>query len=507
MLEAKMNRGKDGDEVHAGETLDDAVKYWAAPSVTPGPNGAPQAVAPLSGTVPLPGSKSLTGRELILAALADTPGVLRVPLHSRDTELMIEALRALGVTIEELPGKNPYGPDLKITPADELTGSTSIGCGLAGTVMRFVPPVAALALGPVAFDGDPYARKRPMRPVLDALRSLGADISDEGLGALPFTVHGTGSLRGGRVELDASESSQFVSALLLSGARFAEGVHVVHTGERLPSVPHIEMTLDALRARGVDADSPAAGEWRVRPGPIAARELTIEPDLSNAAPFLAAALVAGGSVSIPHWPTMTTQVGDRLRELLTAFGATVTVENGTVTATGDGTVRGVELHIPEAGELAPTLVGLAALAAMPREDGTPGEPSVITGIGHIRMHETDRIAALVNGINALGGHAEELEDGIAIHSAPLHGGLWQAHADHRMATTGAVIGLRVPGIEVDDIACTSKTLPQFPQLWARLTGTEPGASDALDLAAETAAEGTWAGGHIVSGISRFLEGL
>lgn len=507
MLEAKMNRGKDGDEVHAGESLDEAVTHWAAPTIVPDAGDSPRGTAPLHGTVPLPGSKSLTGRELILAALADAPGVLRVPLHSRDTELMIEALRALGVNIDPLPGKNPYGPDLRITPAAELTGSTSIACGLAGTVMRFVPPVAALALGPVAFDGDPYARKRPMRPVLDALRTLGADISDEGRGALPFTVHGTGTLRGGRVELDASDSSQFVSALLLSGAHFTEGVHVVHTGERLPSVPHIEMTLAALRARGVQADSPATGEWRVVPGPIGARELTIEPDLSNAAPFLAAALAAGGSVSIPHWPSETTQVGDRLRDLLVAFGATVTSEAGVVTATGSGTLRGVTLHIPEAGELAPTLIGLAALAALPQPDGTPGEPSVITGIGHIRMHETDRIAALVTGINALGGRAEELDDGIAIFPAPLHGGVWQAHADHRMATTGAVIGLRVPGIEVDDIECTSKTLPQFPELWARLTGTEHAPSSMADTASESVTEELWAGGNIASGITRFIEGL
>lgn len=465
MLEAKMNRGKDGDEVRAGESLAEDVPPWQAPHT--GGADAP----PLAASVPLPGSKSLTGRELILSALADGPGTLRVPLHSRDTSLMADALRSLGVTIDELPGNNPYGPDLRITPAEELTGSTMIECGLAGTVMRFMPAVAALALGPVAFDGDPYARKRPMRPVIDGLRGLGADISDEGRGALPFTVHGTGALRGGRVEVDASGSSQFVSALLLAAPHFAEGVHVVHTGDRLPSVPHIEMTLEALRARGVEADSPATGEWRVAPGLIAARDLTIEPDLSNAAPFLAAALAVGGSVSVPHWPSETTQVGDRLRELLPEFGATVTFENGVVTVTSDGRIRGVELHVPEAGELAPTLVGLATLAAH-GTDGTDGEPSRITGIGHIRLHETDRIAALVAEVNALGGRAEELEDGIAIHPAPLHGGLWHAYADHRMATTGAVIGLAIDGVSVDDIACTSKTLPQFPELWASMvTGT------------------------------------
>lgn len=480
MFAAKLNRDNTGDEARSGESVGDSAGNWLAPTMrsntmrsdTMRSEGGDTG-AHLAARVSLPGSKSLTGRELILAALADGPGTLRLPLHSRDTDLMVDAIKALGAKVEELPGRNPFGPDLKITPANELMGSTSIECGLAGTVMRFMPVVAALALGPTAFDGDPYARKRPMRPVLDSLRALGADISDEGRGSLPFTVHGTGSLKGGHVETDASLSSQFVSALLLSAARFDEGVHVVHTGSSLPSIPHIEMTLEALRARGVEADSPATGEWRVKPGPIKATDLEIEPDLSNAAPFLAAALAVGGSVSVTNWPSNTTQVGDRLRDLLPEFGATAHFEDGTLTITSTGELRGVTMHVHDAGELSPTLVGLAAIAAMPRVDGTPGEPSVITGIGHTRHHETNRIEALVNGINELGGHAEELEDGIAIHPAQLHGGLWLAHADHRIATTGALLGLVVPGIEIDDIETTSKTLPEFPELWARLVGQEP----------------------------------
>ena len=452
MLIAKLNTGRnEEDPAGQGDAAGSCAQRWAAPV----------AAGPLDATVALPGSKSLTGRELILSALADGPGLLRAPLHSRDSALMIDALRSLGATIEEVGEPGPFGRDLRITPAEELTGSTTIECGLAGTVMRFVPPVAALALGPTSFDGDPYARKRPMRAILEALRALGADIADDGRGALPFTVHGTGALRGGRVEIDASLSSQFVSGLLLSAARFDEGVHVVHTGERLPSVPHIDMTLAALRARGVTASSPAPGEWVVEPGPIRARDLTIEPDLSNAAPFLAAALVAGGRVTVPNWPAETTQVGDHLRELLPAFGATVTTDGSALTVTGAGRITGVTLHVPEAGELAPTLVGLAALA---------DSPSEITGIGHIRHHETDRIAALVAEVRGLGGDAEELPDGIAVRPAPLRGGLWRAYADHRMATTGALVGLRVPGVEVDDIDSTAKTLPQFAELWRGMLG-------------------------------------
>lgn len=454
MLEAKLNQGRNDEDPAGQGDAPQPVEPWAAP----------RARGSIDATTALPGSKSLTGRELILSALAEGEGTLHAPLHSRDTDLMSDALRALGTRIEPMANRSRFGADLRITPARELLGSTSIACGLAGTVMRFMPPVAALALGPVAFDGDPYARKRPMRPVIDALRALGADIADEGRGALPFTVHGTGSLRGGRVELDASLSSQFVSALLLTAARFTDGVHVVHTGDRLPSMPHIEMTLEALRLRGVRAESPAVGEWRVEPGPIRPRTLTIEPDLSNAAPFLAAALVAGGSVTVPRWPTETTQVGDQLRTLLPAFGGTATLSNGALTVTGTGTLHGAELHVPEAGELAPTLVGLAAVAA------TQGHGSRITGIGHIRHHETDRIAALVAEVNALGGHAEALDDGIAVHPASLHDGLWHAYADHRMATTGALIGLAVDGVRVDDIACTSKTLPEFPDLWRGMLG-------------------------------------
>ncbi|WP_053353358.1 3-phosphoshikimate 1-carboxyvinyltransferase [Leucobacter musarum] len=501
MLIAKMNPGKDGEGTGTGEGVEGAAAHWPAPVA----EGA------LHATVALPGSKSLTGRELVLAALADGPGLLQAPLKSRDSALMVDALRSLGTEIEEIPAAHGADPDLRVTPAAELTGSTTIECGLAGTVMRFVPPVAALALGPVAFDGDPYARKRPMRPVLDALRALGVDIADEGRGALPFTVHGTGGVRGGRVELDASLSSQFVSALLLTGARFSEGVHVVHTGDRLPSLPHIEMTLAALRARGVSVETPAVGEWIVHPGAIRAADVTIEPDLSNAAPFLAAAIAAGGSVTVPLWPTETTQVGDLLRTLLHAeFGAEVQHgADGSLTVRGDGNVPGVSIHVPEAGELAPTLIGLAALAAH-GTDGTDGAPSEITGIGHIRHHETDRIAALVAEINALGGNASELEDGIAIRPAALHGGVWHSYADHRMATTGALIGLRIPGVEVEDVASTAKTLPRFTELWDRMltrpstTETRGAAIDVAFEAGSTVAPHLGALGRAARG---FLEGI
>ena len=421
---------------------------WAAP-VAPGA---------LAVTLSLPGSKSLTNRELVLAALADSPSLLRSPLHSRDSDLMVAALRQLGTTIESVDGDGEYGSDLRITPA-ELFGSTTIDCGLAGTVMRFLPPVAALALGPTTFDGDAGARRRPMATTISSLRSLGADINDDGRGALPFTVHGTGGLDGGEVTIDASSSSQFVSGLLLAAPRFTNGLHLRHSGERLPSLPHIEMTIQTLAQRGVTVTSPEVGVWNVAPGPIRGTEVDIEPDLSNAAPFLAAALVAGGSVTITGWPSTTTQVGAHLAELLGLFGATVTIDGDRLTVTGTGRIEGVDLDLSTGGELAPTLVGLAALA---------DSPSTITGIGHIRHHETDRLAALATEINNLGGHVTELPDGLAIEPRPLHGGTWHSYDDHRMATTGALLGLVVPGVEVENIGTTAKTLPQFADLWHSL---------------------------------------
>jgi len=428
--------------------------WWPAPTRT----GA------LAATLSLPGSKSLTNRELVISALAVEPSLLRAPLHSRDSDLCVAALRQLGTTIEEVPGSGGFGPDLRITPG-ELVGSTTIDCGLAGTVMRFVPALAALALGPTTFDGDEGARRRPMATLITALSDLGADINDDGRGALPFTVHGQGALTGGEVTIDAGASSQFVSGLLLAAARFEQGLHLRHSGERLPSLPHIEMTIATLAGRGVTVESPAVGEWIVAPSPIRGATIDIEPDLSNAAPFLAAALVTGGSVTITGWPAATTQVGATLADLLPLFGATVTRTADSLTVTGGDRILAVDLDLSAAGELAPTLVALAALA-----EGT----STITGIGHIRHHETDRLAALAAEINGLGGLVTELPDGLCIEPRPLHGAAWHTYDDHRMATSGALLGLVVPGIEIENVATTSKTLPQFVELWQALaTGAGP----------------------------------
>ncbi len=434
-----------------------------SPRTTPsvrGPWRAPVADDPLRAIVTVPGSKSLTNRELVLAAIADGPSRLTAPLHSDDSVRMIDALRTLGVDIAYEAGEGEFGDDLVVTPVTPLRGDSVGDCGQAGTVMRVIAAVAGFAQGDVTLTAHESALHRPMGAMIKALRDVGVDIDDGGHWALPFDVRGHGHVRGGEVVIDASASSQFVSGLLLAAPRFDVGLHLVHRGERLPSLPHIDMTVEALAHRGVHVERPAAGEWIVPAGPIRGKDVAIEPDLSNAAPFLAAAMVAGGSVSVTGWPARSTQPGAMLTDILSLMGARVTRRGGALTVTaGASGIHGVDLDLSAAGELAPTIFAVAAFA---------DTPSTLHGIGHIRGHETDRIAALVGELRGLGGEAEELADGIRIVPRPLHGGIWRAHHDHRMATTGALIGLAVPGVEVDDIGTTAKTIPDFPELWQRM---------------------------------------
>ena len=416
---------------------------------------APKARRPVDAEVRVPGSKSLTNRFLVLAALAEGPSLLRAPLRSRDTLLMAQALRSMGIDIVDV------GDDWRVVPRP-IQGGTSVDCGLAGTIMRFLPGVAALADGPVAFDGDPGARVRPMGPVLDALRALGVAIDDDGRGALPFVVQGHSVVPGGTVTLDASASSQFVSGLLIAGARYAAGVTVHHVGKPVPSEPHIAMTIEVLRDCGVVVDDSQANTWRVEPGPIAALDVEVEPDLSNAAPFLAAALVTGGRVHVAGWPMRTTQAGDGIRDILDAMGADVRLDHDGLTVAGGGAVEGIDVDLHDMGELTPVVAAVAALAE---------SPSWFRGIAHLRGHESDRLAALAAEITALGGDVTETDDGLRVRPAPLHGGLFHTYHDHRMAMAAAVVGLRVEGVVIENVETTSKTLPQFTSRWSALVGT------------------------------------
>jgi 3-phosphoshikimate 1-carboxyvinyltransferase len=421
-------------------------------AAVPGPDWpAPRAEHPVDAVVQVPGSKSITNRLLVLAALADGPCRLRRPLRSRDTRLMAAALAALGAEISD------DGADWVVVPGDLHGGAVDVG--LAGTVMRFLPAVAGLAGSQVLMDGDPRARDRPMGPVLGALRALGVDLDDGGRGTLPVRVHGRGHVPGGAVTIDASASSQFVSGLLLAGARFDRGVSVHHDGKPVPSQPHITMTVEMLRDRGVLVDDSEPNTWRVEPGPISAFDIEVEPDLSNAAPFLAAALVTRGRVRVPGWPQPTTQAGDGFRDILDAMGADVTIDRDSLTVVGGGPVEGVDVDLHDVGELTPVVAAVAALAE---------SPSWLRGVAHLRGHECDRLAALATELGGLGGDVAQTEDGLLLRPAPLRGGRFATYDDHRMAMAGAVVGLAVDGVLVQDVETTAKTLPGFTDLWARL---------------------------------------
>ncbi|MDR2974383.1 MAG: 3-phosphoshikimate 1-carboxyvinyltransferase [Propionibacteriaceae bacterium] len=424
---------------------------------------APLAACPVDAVVRVPGSKSATARALVLSALAVEKGAISGGLAARDTDLMIGGLRALGAQIDD------HDPETWVVdPLPDPLGSqgdtgkdtspeadpTTIDCGLAGTVMRFLPPIAALRSATVRFIGDEAASHRPMEPLLAGLRQLGAHVRGQ---ALPFTV--AGPIMGGEVEIDASGSSQFVSALLLSAARFPHGLTIHHHGGPVPSLPHIDMTVAALEARGVAVTHDSGRSWRVRPGRIDASHDVIEPDLTTAAVFLAAAVVTGGRVTVPDWPLVTTQPGAGVLDILVRMGAQVEHSGSGVTVTGTGRHTGVDVDLHDTSELTPVIAALMALA-----EGA----STIRGVAHIRGHETDRLAALSHNLTALGCDCRETEDGLAIRPKPMHGGRFDTKADHRMAHAGALIGLRVPGVVLNDVACTSKTMPGFPNVWARI---------------------------------------
>ncbi|HEX5540305.1 MAG TPA: 3-phosphoshikimate 1-carboxyvinyltransferase [Micromonospora sp.] len=420
---------------------------------TPLPWTAPTATEPVAMTVRLPGSKSITARALVLSAIAAGPSTLHLPLRARDTELMAAGLRALGVHLSTVD------PDRWVIRPRSLHGPAHVDVGLAGTVMRFLPPVAGLTAGPVTFDGDPRARTRPLGALIEALRSVGVHIDSAPSGGLPLTVHGAGQVIGGEVVIDASASSQLVSGLLLAAPRFERGIVVRHVGPPVPSAPHLRMTVQMLRAAGAGVDDATPDVWAVEPGPLSGRGWDIEPDLSGAAPFFAAAMVTGGSLTLLGWPRSSAQPVDRLRALLDQMGGEVTLGTDGLTVRGSGRIHGLDADLSDVSELTPVLTALAALA---------DSPSRLRGVAHIRGHETDRLAALARELTGLGADVTESVDGLEIRPRPLRGGVFQTYDDHRMAHAAAVLGLVVPGIHLTDVACTAKTLPEFPALWSTM---------------------------------------
>ena len=361
------------------------------------------------------------------------------------------------------PGDGRAQPGKRLCKQPGATAD--IDCGLAGTVMRFLPPVAALANGAIRFDGDPRSHERPLGPVIAALENLGLVIEHEGRYSLPMTLNATGRLNGGELDIDASTSSQFISALLLVGPATKTGITVRHVGAHLPSQPHIDMTVSMLKQFGatvaVSRSTEGFPQWRVEPGNLKGLDLIIEPDLSNAAPFMAAAMICGGDVTIKNWPKETTQPGDQLRNIFSKMGAKVSFSENDLKIYGTGEINGIDIDLHDVGELTPSIAAVAALAK---------SPSSLRNIGHLRLHETDRLSALATELNALGGDVDEEESALHISPSPLHSGIFHSYEDHRLATAGAMIGLVVNGIEVENIETTNKTLPDFPGQWSELLG-------------------------------------
>ena len=425
------------------------MSNWSAPFRS----GLTAASKPISATVIIPGSKSATNRALILAALATTPSRIRKPLSSRDTDLMVKGLQSLGCKVEQI--KTDQGFDYQVIPG-KLTGPTQIDVGNAGTVMRFLPPIAALATGLIHFDGDERSHQRPIGPVLSALEQLGVSVEHNNKYKLPITINGAGKIKGGTVEIDASASSQFVSALLLVAPATQEGITIKNIGPSLPSAPHIEMTIQMLEKFGATVQR-TASSWSVKPCQLIGQDLVIEPDLSNAAPFMAAAMICGGSVKVSDWPLNTTQPGDQLRSIFTKMGAKVELNASGLTITGSGKIDGIDIDLGDVGELTPSIAAVASLATT---------PSALRGISHLRLHETDRLSALANEINNLGGSVIEGPGDLIIKPGKMNASqIFRSYEDHRMATAGAIIGLAVEGVIVENIETTRKTLSDFPGMW------------------------------------------
>ena len=425
---------------------------WSAPYR----GGLTSVGEPINAKITIPGSKSATNRALILAAIAKTPSRLRKPLSSRDADLMVKGLQSLGCKIDEI--KTEHGFDYQITP-QKLSGPTQIDVGNAGTVMRFLPPIASLATGLVHFDGDARSHERPLEPVIKALEQLGASIEHGNKYRLPLTINGSGEIKGGEVEVDASASSQFISALMLLGPATKNGLTIKNIGKTLPSMPHIEMTIQMLRQFGATVEV-NENSWIVKSGDLSGQDLTIEPDLSNAAPFMAAAMICGGSVEIIDWPKSTSQPGDQLRDIFAKMGAKVEQSRDGLKISGSGNINGIDIDLHDVGELTPSIAAVAALAS---------SPSTLRGIAHLRLHETDRLAALASEINNLGGDVTEGPGELLIKPAKLVASqIFKSYEDHRMATAGAIMGLAVKDLIVENIETTKKTLPNFPGMWQEM---------------------------------------
>ena len=416
------------------------------------------AAGPVVATVSVPGSKSVTNRALVLAALGDGC-TLRGALRGDDTEVMIDCLRRLGWVVdvdwpaERVAVRRPAGAGL--VPAD----AADLFVGNSGTTVRFVAALLALGRGVYRLDGVPRMRQRPIEDLLAALRQLGADAaSDAGTGCPPATIR-AGGWPGGRVRVRAEASSQFLSGLLLA-APFGSGETVIEVDGVLVSEPYVAMTLRMLDRFGLAAVEEEPGVYRVPGGQrshLAAYE--VEPDASSASYFLAAAAVTGGRMTVAGLGRGDVLQGDvRFADVLGEMGCRVERCDGGLTVHGRP-LRGIDADMNDISDTVMTLGAVACFAA---------GPTTIRNVAHVRHKETDRLAALATELRRLGAGVEEFADGLRIEPRPLRGAAVATYDDHRMAMSLAVVGLRVPGVVVENPACVAKTYPGFWDDWRKL---------------------------------------
>ncbi len=402
----------------------------------------------------VPGSKSLTNRALLCAALAPGVSTLRGALVADDTEAMLDAVRRLGAVVTADPGDGT----LTVTGADprRRAAGVRVDARHSGTTSRFVLPVLGLIPAASELDGGAQLRSRPFGDLISALRQLGAGVSEHAdLGRLPLTV--SGPLVGGRVELPGHVSSQFLSGLLIAGPLMPEGLQVELTSPPV-SVPYLQMTAAVMALFGA-----VVTPWAVPAGGAGYRpaDLAIEADASAASYFFAAAAITGGRVTVIGLDRSSLQGDLGFVDVLDRMGARVEYGPGEVTVAGTGTLHGVDVDLADLSDTAQTLAAVAVFA---------DSPSRVRGIGFIRAKETDRIGAMVAELRRAGIGAEEHPDGFGVVPGRPSPTEFATYGDHRMAMSLSLLGLRVPGIRIADPGCVAKTYPGFFADLARLAG-------------------------------------
>jgi 3-phosphoshikimate 1-carboxyvinyltransferase len=420
---------------------------------------------PLDATVAVPGSKSLTNRALVCAALADGTSVIEGALFADDTEAMGAALRSLGAVIDA----DAIGRRITVagTAGALRPGPVDLELRMSGTTGRFLLPVVALGQGPYHLDGTPSLRARPMGPTLAAMRDLGASIEEHDRpGHLPLTVVAPGDLAGGRVAVAGDTSSQFISGLLLAGPYLRGGIEIAISTE-VVSRPYVDMTLATMAACGVEVARASAGATgapvlHVPEAVYRAIEHRIEPDASAASYFLAAAALCGGRVTVDGLGRASVQGDADFADLLGQMGASVERSATSTTVVGTGTLRGLgDVDLSDMPDMAQTLAVVAAFA---------DAPTRVLGVGFIRGHETDRIASVVHELRRCGIDADAEDDGFVVRPGTPRSARVETYDDHRMAMSFALVGLRVPGIEITNPACVGKTFPGFWDVLESLRG-------------------------------------